>query len=149
MKLKEKINALEKSANEAYLNSINLSMCYSTNTRTKTRTSEAKRYVALTKELRRAKFALECEEIEEKLPDFEKMNMEEIIVWTDATSTMLHWFPCAIGDKETIILHEDGVYYLAVICYSEDGWIAEAKGVQITPHIVGILTSKGLNIVEN
>lgn len=149
MELREKINALEKSANEAYLNSISLNLVYSSNPSVKTRTSEAKRYASLTKELRNAKFALSCQEIEATLPDFKYMTLEEICIWASGTKNLIHYCPCTKGDYETAILHEDGIYYLAIIGYSEDGWVSEAQGARITHRVADILVSKGLNIVEN
>lgn len=149
MDLREKINALEKSANEAYLNSMSLNLVYSSNPSVKTRTSEAKRYASLIKEIRNAKFAQSCQEIEATLPNFEKMDMKEICIWVSGTKNLIHYCPCTKGEYETAILHEDGIYYLAIIGYSEDGWVSEAQGARITPHVADILVSKGLNIVEN
>lgn len=149
MELKEKITALEKSVNEAYLNSISLSLVYSSNSSVKTRTSEAKRYASLIKELRNAKFALECQEIEATLPNFKYMTLEEIRIWVGGTKNLIHYCPCTKGEYETAILHEDGIYYLAIIGYSEDGWVSEAQGARITPRVVATLVSKGLSIVEN
>ena len=144
MELKEKITALEKSANEAYLNSTNLNLVYSSNPSVKTRTS-----ARLVKELKSAKFALACNEIEATLPDFGKMTLEEIRIWVGGTKNLIHYCPCTKGEYETAILHEDGIYYLAIIGYSEDGWVSEAQGARITPRVVATLVSKGLSIVEN
>lgn len=145
--LKALISALEKSANEAYLNSISLELIYSTNPCVKTRTSEAIRYTSLLKSIQRANFALECREIEDSLPDFRRMPLTAICKYAES-GNILHWFPCGCGEEETNILLEDSKYYLAVMRYSEEGWIAEARGVRITPRIMEVLTSKGLSIVN-
>lgn len=146
-RIQERISTLEKCANEAYANSTSLGLIYSSNPRVKTRTSEAKRYASLMGEIARAKFVLSCIEIEEKLPDFNKMSTDEIQTWAEGGDP-LHWFPCGMGDEECVILLEDRKYYLSVVRYSQEGWIAEARGVRITPHISKVLTSKGFNTVE-
>lgn len=147
--LEAKICVLEKSANEAYTNSINPELVlHSTNKYVKTRTSEAKRYASLMVELKAVKFALFCLEIEEGLPDFGKMSMNEIHTWAGG-GYPIHCYQCGKGEEESVILHENCDYYLAIIRYSEDGLIAEARGVRITPHIADVLTSRGLRTVEN
>lgn len=142
------IQDLEKQANEAYLNSISLDLLYSTNPNVKTRTSEAKRMAYFEDKLKRAKFADECRQIESHLPDFSKLNIHEIECLADHGG-ILHLCPCAQGEPETIILHEDDMWFLATVLYSEDGWIAQATGIRITPKIVRILTEKGFITVEN
>lgn len=147
MSIKSKVDALAKSMNEAYINSISLELVYSTNPRVRTRTSEAKRYASLAEAHRRAEFALECAEIESTLPKFKEMSMPEIEGWARGGKP-LHWFPCGTGEEECVILHEDGRYYLAIVRYSQEGWIAEALGARITPRVSKILMSKGLHIIE-
>lgn len=148
MDAKSRVDALAKSMNEAYINSISLELVYSTNPRVRTRTSEAKRCASLAEAHRRAEFALECAEIESTLPKFKEMSMPEIEAWARC-GRPLHWCPCGTGEEECVILHEDGKYYLAIVCYSEEGWIAEARGARITPRVSEMLVSMGLYVVEN
>ena len=138
MNLSNKIRTLEECANEAYLNSIRLELVYSSSPTTRTRTSEAKRFASLVSEINRARFALECLEIEEHLPDFGKMSTSEIWAWTKGGNTFC-WTPCAQGEEDLVVLYDHG-YYLAVIRYSQEGWVAEATGYRITPKI-----AKGLS----
>lgn len=147
MSIKSKVDALAKMANEAYINSISLELMYSTDPSVRTRTSEARRFALLTDELRRAEFALECSKVEEGLPNFMGMSMPEIEEWARGGKP-LHWFPCGTGEEECVILHEDGRYYLAIVRYSEEGWIAEARGARITPRVSKTLLSRGLYVVE-
>ncbi len=134
MNNQQKLEALQKEANQAYLNSISLTTIFSTDPKVQTRTSEAKRLLVLNKKIKSLEAYIRYDEIEKKLPDFRKMTDEEIYAFID-NSPCMHYCPVNTTGDFYEVTYDDGSLVLAHNYYSEEGWVAISHGVVITPRI--------------